>query len=85
MHWVCYVKEGIHYSEVKVNGPQFTYHAEAHADNMYKTFDMIISKLEKQLGKKKDKFANKIHRRNSHPEIADDPETVWGEYEDEAA
>jgi len=56
MKWSCYVKEGNHYAEVALSGAHFNYHATGHTDSLYKTIDVVVDKLEKQLSKKKDKW-----------------------------
>lgn len=61
--WTCFVKDNKHYAEVKVNGPTFSYHAKAHSDTLYKSLDLVVSKIEKQLQRKKQKMTNKIHRK----------------------
>lgn len=80
VHWVCSVEKDIHSSEVKVTGSHFACHATAHSENLYKTFDEAIAKLEKQLSKRKDKV--KVHKKT---ELAFVDEHVDGdEYADEA-
>lgn len=77
--WNCSVKDGVHYSEVNLVGPQFDYHAKAKADNLYKTFDMAVAKLEKQIQRKKEKVKNKLHRKRAELTILD-PELAWSEH-----
>ena len=55
VHWVCSFEKDLHTSEVKVTGSHFACHASAQNENLYKTFDDAIEKLEKQLSKRKDK------------------------------
>ncbi len=64
VQWVCYVQEGKHYAEIKLLGPQFEYHAKGHSESMYKTCDVVIEKIEKQLIKKKQKWKNHIHHKH---------------------
>lgn len=78
--WHCYVKNGEHYSEVSYFGPNCEYHAKACADNLYKTFDMVIEKIEKQVHKKKDKWT-KMHRDKTQT-FHLDPEMAWTYKED---
>jgi len=60
--WTCYLQEDDqHCSELLVKGPGFDFHAKAISNNLYKTFDKVISKIEKQLVKKKSKLRNKVH------------------------
>ena len=63
MKWSCYVKDnGHHYAEVDVVCAHFEYHATAGTDSLYKSIDKVISKLEKQMAKRKDKLKNKSKR-----------------------
>jgi putative sigma-54 modulation protein len=57
VQWTCYVRDdGAHCADIKLLGPTFEYHANAHSDRLYKTLDQAISKIEKQVQKKKSKF-----------------------------
>ncbi|MCK5072514.1 MAG: ribosome-associated translation inhibitor RaiA [Bacteriovoracaceae bacterium] len=60
--WICSVENTIHSSEVTVTGDHFSYHATAESDDLYKTFDEVIPKLEKQLVRKKEQTRNTIHK-----------------------
>jgi putative sigma-54 modulation protein len=53
VHWVCLVKDQVHRSDVNITSNLGTFHASAEDDNLYKTFDEVIPKLEKQLDKKR--------------------------------
>lgn len=78
VHWVCSTDKEVHTSEVKVTGSHFACHATAQAENLYKTFDDAIAKLEKQLSKRKDKV--KTHKKS---DLAFVDEHVEGdEYDD---
>jgi putative sigma-54 modulation protein len=59
--WVCWVHGDEHWAEIKVHGPKFDFFAKAYADNMYKSLDLCIEKMERQFEKKKDIYKNKIH------------------------
>jgi putative sigma-54 modulation protein len=49
VHWTCW-REGVdHCSEVTVNAGHEKYFAKAHADDLYKTFDLIIQKIQNQM------------------------------------
>ena len=49
VHWICF-KDGInHCSEVSVHSGQHEYFAKAHADDLYKTFDLIVQKIQNQI------------------------------------
>ena len=61
VHWVCWVHDEKHWAEVKVHGPKFDFFAKASADNMYKSLDLVIEKMERQIEKQKDILRNKMH------------------------
>jgi ribosomal subunit interface protein len=61
VRWVCSVNNHIHKSEVSVDSDHGHFHASAEDDNLYKTFDEVIPKLEKQLSKKKIDRLHSIH------------------------
>ncbi len=60
--WICSIESGMHNSEVTVRGGHLDCHATAVDDSLYKTFDEVVAKLERQLGKKFDQMKEKIHR-----------------------
>jgi putative sigma-54 modulation protein len=65
VHWTCYVRDdGAHCAEIKLLGPSFEYHAAAHSEKMYKTLDLAINKIEKQVSKRKDKWRNHTSRKH---------------------
>ncbi len=90
IEWTCFVKEGNHHAEVSLKGPHFRYHASAHTDSMYKSFDQVVGKIEKQLSKKKGKWKNQIHKSQGAEIVIMDPEEAWAsrdtdkDYEDVA-
>ena len=80
MTWTCYVEDGLHYAEMKIKGPKFQYNAKAHADNLYKTLDKVVAKIETQVKKKKSKWKDHIHHK--HDEVykgSTDIEDGYGE------
>ncbi len=81
LKWSCYVKNGEHFAEIYYHAPSCEYHAKAWSENLYRSIDMAVEKIEKQAFKKKDKY-NKIHRDKSEMIIVD-PEMAWTDYEDE--
>lgn len=62
VHWTCWVHNDEHWAEVKVHGPKFDFFAKASADNMYKSLDLVVEKVEKQFAKQKDLKRNKLHK-----------------------
>lgn len=49
VHWTCWMEGLDHCSEVTINAGHEKYFAKAHADDLYKTFDLIIHKIQNQL------------------------------------
>jgi putative sigma-54 modulation protein len=64
VQWFCWVHNNEHWAEIKVHGPKFDFFAKACADNMYKSLDLVVEKMERQFEKQKDMKRNKLH---SHP------------------
>lgn len=60
--WVCWADEGHHWAEVKIHNSHGDFFAKASSESMYKTLDVVIHKLERQLQKEKDQ-RNKMHNR----------------------
>ena len=61
VEWTCWVHEDKHWADVKVHGPKFDFFAKASADNMYKSLDLVIEKIERQMDKQKEVMKNKLH------------------------
>jgi len=80
--WTCWVKDGNHYAEIEIVGPTFSYHARADSDSLYKTLDLVVAKVDRQLAKKRGKLKNKIHRRNGELIILD-IERAWADKDDD--
>lgn len=80
--WTCFLKDKQQFSEVELIGPRDRYHAIAHSDNLYKTFDMVINKVLRQVSKKRKSQKNRIHRRIKEPQILE-TESTWTDYEGE--
>ena len=57
-------EDGKHCADIKILGPSFEYHAGAHADNLYKTLDLVIGKVERQVHKKKSKWKSNISHKH---------------------
>lgn len=71
VHWTCSVRDdGAHCAEIKLLGPSFEYHAAAHSETLYKSLDMAVNKIEKQVSKKKDKWKNRISHKHQ-PSVKD--------------
>jgi len=62
IHWVCSLEGNRQRSDVNVHAGHGHFHAFAEGENLYKTMDEVISKIERQLSKKNDQIKNHIHR-----------------------
>lgn len=80
LKWTCYIKEGVHHADVKLVGPHFVFQARGKADAMYKTIDVVLNKLEKQLEKKFTKWNDHIHHKHEVNPVIVDPESMWIEH-----
>lgn len=61
VEWFCWVHGDEHWAEVKIHGPKFNFFAKAQADNMYKTLDLVVDKMERQIDKQKKMKREKLH------------------------
>jgi len=82
--WTCSVKDNFHFADVEILHKGDVFHASAKADNLYKTFDVALSKLEKQVSKRQGRLKNKIHRKKEEAVILD-YEQAWSDQEEDAA
>lgn len=66
VQWTCYVNNHKQQcADVKIIGPQFEYHASAQSESLYKAFDLVVSKIERQIFKKKEKWKARISKKHS--------------------
>jgi putative sigma-54 modulation protein len=81
VQWTCYVRDdGAQCADIKLLGPSFEYHANANADSLYKSLDLAVNKIEKQVHKKKDKWKNRIkHKHNPSVKDKQLAESEWDE------
>lgn len=71
--WNC-IKEGEYYSvEVYVHDQQHHFHASVHHENMFKCFDDVTNKLEKQLHRYHAKIKDKVHFSLKYPQTNNYP------------
>ena len=49
--WICWVQREDQFAEVKVQDGKKHYNALANSDNLYKTIDMAIDKIQNQIKK----------------------------------
>lgn len=81
LHWTCYVRDdGAHCADIKLLGPSFEYHATSHSDTLYKSLDLSVNKIEKQVIKKKDKWKKHLSKKHQ-PSFKDHQvaEDEWSE------
>lgn len=65
--WTLSAGKDGHQAKALLAGNGFTLNAESTKDDLYKTFDDVVGKLEKQLVKRKDIAKDHIHHKASHP------------------
>lgn len=49
VRWTCWIEGSDHSSEVSIQAGQEEYFAKAKADDLYKTVDLVIQKIQNQL------------------------------------
>lgn len=49
VHWTCWTEGINHCSEVSIHSGQQEFFAKAQADDLYKTFDLVVHKIQNQL------------------------------------
>lgn len=62
VNWVCSLEKNFHKSDVNVHAGHNVFHASAQDDDLYKTFDEVLPKLERQLREKNKKIKDHIHK-----------------------
>ncbi len=62
VQWYCYAKTGTHVTNVCLIGAGFRCSASATSDNLYKSFDLVLEKMVRQLQKRKEKVRDRIHK-----------------------
>lgn len=50
--WTCWTEKDNQFAEVKIKSGKDNFIAKADSDNLYKTLDIVISKLENQISHK---------------------------------
>jgi putative sigma-54 modulation protein len=51
VHWTCWVEDRHHCAEVKIHAGHKDYFAKASAEDLYKTFDLVVQKIHNQVDK----------------------------------
>lgn len=49
VHWTCWTEGINHCSEVSIQAGREEYFAKAQADDLYKTFDLVVQKIQNQM------------------------------------
>lgn len=49
VHWTCWTEGVDQYAEVSVSSGHEKYFAKGHTDDLYKTFDLVLSKIHNQM------------------------------------
>lgn len=62
VEWSCSASKDVHASEVYVSASHHKFHAHSEKDNLYKTIDEAVEKLERQMSKEAEMQKDKIHR-----------------------
>ena len=52
INWTCWTEHDSQYAEVKVHDGKNNYRVKADSDNLYKTLDIVLNKLENQISHK---------------------------------
>ncbi len=81
--WGCSVKDGNHYAEVELLGPKFKYHATGKSDSLYKSIDLVVAKLEKQILKKKERLTSKKDKMQHKDLEILEHEEAWMDYNED--
>ena len=65
--WVCTVDNNLQRSEVNIYAGKNHLYAKSEHENLYKTFDLVLDKIERQTRKKKNIQKNNIHSKFKVP------------------
>lgn len=89
IQWFCWVEDNKHWAEIKVHGPKFDFFAKACADNLYKSLDLVVDKMERQIEKQKEKMNAHSHDTPKQREIdkcmRDEEEYYYKDLEERSA
>ena len=62
VQWHCFAKDKKQIADICVIGHGFKLHATAESDSLYKSFDLVVDKVETQMRKLKDKLHSRLGR-----------------------
>jgi putative sigma-54 modulation protein len=62
LQWYCFAKDKKQIADICVIGNGFKLHASAESDSLYKSFDLVVDKVETQMRKLKDKNHSRMGR-----------------------
>jgi putative sigma-54 modulation protein len=91
IQWFCWVHNDEHWAEIKVHGPKFDFFAKACADNMYKSLDLVVDKMERQIEKQKNILKNRVHAHETpkyleiNRLVKDEEDAIQKEWEEKSA
>ena len=63
VRWVCSTAGSLHYSDVGVHGANYFFHSHASSDDLYKTLDLALAKIETQMRRKQKKLKDRLQKR----------------------
>lgn len=61
INWTCSVEKDSHIAHISINGARFNFNSHASSGDLYKSIDMALDKISKQLQGKKEKSYDHIH------------------------
>jgi putative sigma-54 modulation protein len=64
--WVFYVDADVHVADLRVTGPHIDHFAQAKTPDMYQSIEECVTKLEKQLRKRKEIVKDHLHRNRAN-------------------
>jgi putative sigma-54 modulation protein len=69
VNWTCSVDKSGHTSKIHINYKGLSVNADSTKDDLYKTFDDVIHKVERQLEKHKAQMKDNVHGHESHTNL----------------
>ncbi len=61
VEWICSIEDSCHKSKVSVHAGHNYFHSEATSEDLYKTFDKALSKIEGQIREKHKQLKDHLH------------------------
>jgi len=82
LKWTCSKHGNFFDVDVQCIAANFNKHASARSESFDKSCELVVKKMEKQLKRYRELYANKMHRKFKNPEILD-PEQAWADYDED--